>query len=157
MPSAIIEQIRQQFYASLGINDSTPISDAQAPALIDQWEQYLFSYAQQSGYQQPYPSYPSGYSPYPPPNVPIRPNVPAPVSYVPSNQRGSVYVSPSGSSVPVAARPNSTARVVTRAAPAAVVSSGGVTINPPGQAGTSFAQPAYNSGPLAWLSGRSGV
>ena len=49
MPSAIIEQIRQQFYASLGINDSAPISDAQAPALIDQWEQYLFLRASGGG------------------------------------------------------------------------------------------------------------
>src|SRR3569832_767762 len=100
MPSPIIEQIRQQFYASLGINDSTPISAAQAPALIDQWEQNLLASAQQSGYQQPYPGYPSGYSPYPSSNIPIRPSIPTPSSYVPGNQRPSVYVSPPGGSTP---------------------------------------------------------
>lgn len=133
MPSAIIEQIRQQFYASLGINDSTPISDAQAPALIDQWEQYLFASAQQSGYQQPYGGYPSGYSPYPPPNIPIRPGMPSPSSYVPGNVRGSVYVSPS-SPGPTPGRPNQPPRLVTRVAPpVAGPSGGGVYVNPPGQ------------------------
>lgn len=132
MPSPIIEQIRQQFYASLGINDSTPISDAQAPALIDQWEQYLFASAQQ-GYQQPYPGYPSGYSQYPPPNIPIRPGMPSPINYVPSNQRGPVYVSPGGpGSTP--ARPNQPVRLVTRVAPpVAAPSGGGVYVNAPGQ------------------------
>lgn len=129
MPSAIIEQIRQQFYASLGINENTPISDAQAPALIDQWEQYLFSSAQQSGYQPSYPSYPSGYSPYPPPNVPIRPSIPAPISYVPSTQRGPVYLPP-GSAGSTPGRSSLPVRV----APAtAAPSSGGVYIPPPGQ------------------------
>ena len=125
MPSAIIEQIRQQFYASLGINENTPISDAQAPMLIDQWEQYLYSAAQQSGYQQPYPGYPSGYSPYPPPNVPIRPSVPPPISYVPSTQRGSVYIPPPGGGAP--ARTS----IPVRVAPAVPASSGGGTYFPP--------------------------
>lgn len=129
MPSAIIEQIRQQFYASLGINDNTPISDAQAPMLIDQWEQYLYSAAQQSGYQQPYPGYPPGYPTYPPPNVPIRPSVPPPISYVPSTQRGSVYV-PTGGGAPTPGRTTLPVRVAP-AAPAP--SGGGVYIPPPGQ------------------------
>jgi hypothetical protein len=134
MPSAIIEQIRQQFYASLGINDSTPISDAQAPALIDQWEQYLFASAQQSGYQPPYPGYPSGYSPYPPQNIPTRPSIPTPSSYVPGNQRGSVYVSPPGGAGPMPGRPNQPVRLVTRVAPpVSGPSGGGVYVNPPGQ------------------------
>lgn len=81
MPSAIIEQIRQQFYASMGINDYTPISDAQAPQLIDEWEQYLYSYAQQSGYPG---GMGGGYQSAPP----MRPGVPAPISYVPPNVRG---------------------------------------------------------------------
>lgn len=134
MPSAIIEQIRQQFYASLGINDSTPISDAQAPALIDQWEQYLFASAQQSGYQQPYPGYPSGYSPYPPSNIPIRPSIPTPSGYVPSNQRPPVYVSPPGGTAPMPGRPNQPVRLVTRVAPpVSGPSGGGVYVHPPGQ------------------------
>lgn len=80
MPSQIIEQIRAQFYASMGINEYTPISDAQAPMLIDQWEQYLYSYAQQSGYPG---SMGGGYQSAPP----MRPGVPTPVSYVPPNVR----------------------------------------------------------------------
>lgn len=50
MPSPIIEGIRQQFFASLGITESTPISEGDAANLIDQWEQYLYSRASgQSG------------------------------------------------------------------------------------------------------------
>jgi len=96
MPSAIIEQLRQQFFASLGINEYTPISDAQAPALIDQWEQYLFSAAQQQG------GYPGGYGttyqPAPPPRVAVSP------VYVPPGQRtpyqpGQIYSTGGGTYV----------------------------------------------------------
>ncbi len=81
MPSAIIEQIRQQFYASMGINEWTPISDDQATMLIDQWEQYLYSASQQMNPQGQYPPAP-------------RP----PLTYVPPGQRpyvpGAVVASP---------------------------------------------------------------
>lgn len=112
MPSAIIEQLRQQFFASLGINEYTPISDAQAPVLIDQWEQYLFSAAQQQG------GYPSGYGmpyqPAPPPRVGVSP------VYVPPGQRipyqpGQIYSTGGGTYVgppvpgSVVGRPSTTA------------------------------------------------
>lgn len=70
MPSPVIDQIRQQFFAAMGINEYTPISEADAAGLIDQWEQYLFSVAQQSAsYGSPYtPNYvPPGSRSYPPP------------------------------------------------------------------------------------------
>src|SRR5438105_3677502 len=78
MPSLIIEQLRQQFYASLGINEYTPISDADAPGLIDQWEQFLFSAAQQQG------GYPGSGNPYQPAPQ-ARPGYTP--SYVPPGQR----------------------------------------------------------------------
>ena len=37
MPSPIIEGLRQQFFASLGIHENTPIADSDAANLIDQW------------------------------------------------------------------------------------------------------------------------
>ena len=49
MPSPIIEGLRQQFFASLGITENTPISDSDAANLIDQWEQYLYSRASGQG------------------------------------------------------------------------------------------------------------
>ncbi len=49
MPSQIIEGIRAQFFASLGITENTPISDSDAAGLIDQWEQYLYSRASGQG------------------------------------------------------------------------------------------------------------
>ena len=49
MPSQIIEGIRAQFFASLGITENTPISDSDAANLIDQWEQYLYSRASGQG------------------------------------------------------------------------------------------------------------
>lgn len=62
MPSQVVEQLRQQFYASLGITDATPVPEEQVPALIDAWEQFLYASAQRGG----------GYSPYqpaPPPRM----------------------------------------------------------------------------------------
>ena len=49
MPSPMIEGLRQQFFASLGITENTPISDSDAANLIDQWEQYLYSRASGQG------------------------------------------------------------------------------------------------------------
>ena len=37
MPSPVIEGLRQQFFASLGISENTPIADSDAANLIDQW------------------------------------------------------------------------------------------------------------------------
>ena len=48
MPSQVVEQLRQQFYASLGITDATPVPEEQVPALIDAWEQYLYASAQRA-------------------------------------------------------------------------------------------------------------
>lgn len=109
MPSALIEQIRQQFYASLGINENTPISDADAPVLIDRWEQYLYSAAAQSSVgSSPYPvntgGYPGGYGSYPgfpsgppryvPPVIRGAPGYQGPQNVPPGTP--SVYVSPPG-------------------------------------------------------------
>mgnify|MGYP000921819878 CR=1 FL=1 len=49
MPSPIIEGLRQQFFASLGITENTPIAESDAANLIDQWEQYLYSRASGQG------------------------------------------------------------------------------------------------------------
>lgn len=49
MPSPIIEGLRQQFFASLGITENTPIAEGDAANLIDQWEQYLYSRASGQG------------------------------------------------------------------------------------------------------------
>lgn len=49
MPSPIIEGLRQQFFASLGITENTPIADSDAANLIDQWEQYLYQRATGGG------------------------------------------------------------------------------------------------------------
>ncbi len=49
MPSPIIEGLRQQFFASLGITENTPINDSDVAPLIDQWEQYLYSRASGQG------------------------------------------------------------------------------------------------------------
>ncbi len=49
MPSPIIEGLRQQFFASLGIHENTPIADSDAANLIDQWEQYLYQRASGGG------------------------------------------------------------------------------------------------------------
>jgi hypothetical protein len=70
MPSQVIEQLRSQFFASRGISENTPISDADAAALIDAWEQYLYSAGQSGG---------GIYQPAPP----YRPGVPMPTQYIP--------------------------------------------------------------------------
>jgi len=131
MPSPVIEQIRQQFYAQMGINEYTPISEADAPNLIDQWEQYLFSAAQQSGsIYQPAPTY----QPAP------APRYASPV-YVPPGQRttyqpGQIYSVPGGGTYVGPPRPGtvvgpSTGRVTVAPAPHATPSvTGGST--PPG-------------------------
>lgn len=49
MPSPVIEGLRQQFFASLGISENTPIADSDAANLIDQWEQYLYLRASGGG------------------------------------------------------------------------------------------------------------
>lgn len=134
MSSAIIEQIRQQFYASLGINEWTPISEAQAPGLIDQWEQYLYSYAQQQA------GYPGGYgTTYPP--VP-RVGIPSPV-YVPPGQRvpyppgqiyssgGGVYVGPPTPGSVVGQSPTPLPPVFRAPATPPPIASGGVRVVPP--------------------------
>jgi len=77
MPSIVVEQLRQQFYASLGITDSTPVSEEEAPALIDAWEQFLYASAQRGG----------GYSPYQPAPPPRAFGTPV---YVPPGQRAPV-------------------------------------------------------------------
>lgn len=76
MPSPVIEQLRTQFFSSLGITEYTPITEADAPGLIDQWEQYLYSAAVQRGT--------GGYQPAPP----ARPGGTTGPIYVPPNQRG---------------------------------------------------------------------
>lgn len=59
MPSPIIEQLRGQFLASLGISEYTPIPPEQEADLQDRWEQFLFAAAQRGGWPSS-----GGYNPY---------------------------------------------------------------------------------------------
>lgn len=75
MPSAVVEQIRAAFLASMGLTENTPIRPEDEEALQDRWEQYLYASAQAGG----------GYSPYQPAPPPL--TFQRPATYVPPADR----------------------------------------------------------------------